>query len=138
MKINIYFHQILIPCEIEDLEFLIIFQCNLFIKDILNDDDENNKILDNPDYILELADKYYDNYVFITLIKICYVVSLIHNNYPNLIAQTLVHCIPLNLYIKDNTIFLVYPKRCKKFNYDIELFITLSKTKVVGKYLSIK
>lgn len=87
-----------------------------YLKNIyLKNDEDIELILNNPNYILELIDKYYYNYVFMSIIKICYSVSLIHNNYSSHIISLLVNYIhhSIDIIYKNNKIYI---------NYDFEEF----------------
>jgi len=66
---------------------------NKFKNIFLNDINTINKILENPEYILEAAKKYISNYDMCILIKLCYIISLCHNNGSPFIILTLIKVI---------------------------------------------
>ncbi|ORX75942.1 hypothetical protein BCR32DRAFT_249155 [Anaeromyces robustus] len=125
-------------CEIKDLEELILYQIKSFKWDILNDN--LDKILEDPNFIItQFANKYMDNSIFITLIKFCYIISLIHNNYSKFMIYTLVQCMPLKLYIKNNIIYLISRRNTyDRFDFEMEMFGSLIEIPILRQYLNIK
>jgi len=95
---------------------------DIFIKEYLNDE-ELSKILKNPEYILYKYENDYSiekNFFYFSVVKCCFVGSLIYNNYSKFIIYSLVNlidCINLKYLPQDNRIYFDCKYYCEE-NYD--------------------
>lgn len=93
----------------EDLEYLIEKQFSVFNEKFLcNINNGDNLIVDvlkKPDCIFNYIKKYKNNYIFIYIFKVLYIISLIHNNSSIFVILVLINCISLQIDFKDNLLY---------------------------------
>ena len=98
-----------------------------FVKHYLNDINKINEILKDPNYILNL-NLNIKNYIELLIIKICYIISLIHNKVDKFIIYVLIYNInkTYKIYYINNKICLYKYFSYNKYMY--EMFNILSNT----------
>jgi len=105
----------------EDLEILIRNQLDSFKKRIFNNDDSMQEILNNIENLLiyNYINEYKNNKIFVSLLKILYIISLIHNNYSTFIILLLLRHLEYKLEYKNNHLYFIERKfQCMSLEYE--------------------
>jgi hypothetical protein len=117
----------------DELNLFPLIQCSLF-KDLYISSDVN-KFLSNPEYIASLADKYCDNKILILCIRVCYIVSLLHNNYSIHIINSLIKNTGLNIRLENNFINLI---QTENFSIEQYIYLNFKDTEIINNYIKCK
>ncbi|ORX73461.1 hypothetical protein BCR32DRAFT_249944 [Anaeromyces robustus] len=118
----------------EKLEYIIFKECNTFVEKYLYNFDSLDKILNDPKYILNLIDEYSNNKIFILLIKLSYVISLLHNNYSSFIISLLVKRLGIRVYLKDKYLYFKY-SNSDEFTIEKEIGSKFKTVAIIGNYI---
>jgi len=107
---------------------------NIFSKYVLNDNDKLQHILTDINYIFKLKINF-SKEVF--LIRICYIISLLHNGYNKNIIEYLIsitHLSNYKIYYKNNKICFYHKLLYEKNSYYIETLFNV-KNETLKKYI---
>jgi len=122
--------------DIDIIELKKIYELS-FIKKYLNNYNELDKILYNPEYVVNMNYKTNINVEYI-IMKFTYIISLIHNKTNNFIIHVLLNYYNIyNIKYKNNLLLLdIHSDKDKKFK---NIFFVLSGTphKIFNKYVHI-
>jgi len=123
----------------EDLEILIQNQLDSFKKRIFNNDDSMQEILNNIENLLiyNYINEYKNNKIFVSLLKILYIISLIHNNYSTFIILLLLRHLEYKLEYKNNRLYFIKSKfQCMSLEY--EFYDLFNSNSIIKKYIELK
>ena len=123
----------------EDLEILIRNQFDSFKKRIFNNDDNMQEILNNIEspLIYNYINEYKDNDIFVSLLKILYIISLVHNNYSTFIILLLLRHLEYKLEYKNNRLYFIKSKfQCMSLEY--EFYDLFNSNSIIKKYIELK
>jgi len=123
----------------EDLEILIQNQLDSFKKRIFNNDDSMQEILNNIEnpLIYNYINEYKNNDIFVSLLKILYIISLVHNNYSTFIILLLLRHLEYKLEYKNNRLYFIKSKfQCMSLEY--EFYDLFNSNSIIKKYIELK
>ncbi|KAL6631853.1 hypothetical protein U3516DRAFT_808336 [Neocallimastix sp. 'constans'] len=89
-----------------DLHIIMFSQLFIFRKKYLSGIDSS--FLEDSDHIIQLANKYRNNYVISLLLKVCYIISLIYNNRSIHVIRLFIRYTNLSIILKKKHIVLKY------------------------------
>jgi len=130
------FHRTIVGYEY--LEYLIKDQLKSFKKRIFDNDNIIQEILNNIDssLIYSYINEYKDNHIFVLLLKILYIISLIHNSYSPFIILIFVHNTSYNLEYKNNCLYFIESReKCMSLEY--EFFNLFYSHNIIKKYIKL-
>jgi len=122
----------------EYLEYLITDQLKSFKERIFDNDNVIQEILNNIDssLIFNYINEYKDNHIFVSILKILYIISLIHNNYSTFIILIFVHNTCYNLEYKNNCLYFI-ERREKCMSLEYEFYNLFNSNNIIKKHIKL-
>ena len=122
----------------EELEDLIKEQFSVFDKKFLSNTNDGESlvawVLNNPECIFNYIKKYKDNYIYVSIFKVLYIIALIHNNRSTFVILVLVKHLR-GLLIKFENHRLNFDRYVDNLSLEKHIYDLLRKHPILKKYM---